>query len=71
MAEPGLAGDEKTDAAPESGTAPDLDQPAQKLAPRRRGKPKVAPDTPRTLWQLDLTAANDRGTTLACPICSP
>jgi transposase len=53
VAEPAPAGDEETDAAPENGTVSDPGQPSEKTAPRRRGKPKVAPDTPRERIVLD------------------
>jgi len=53
VAEPTPAEDEETDAAPENGTAPAPDQPTQKSMPRRRGKPRVAPDTPRERIVLD------------------
>ncbi|SDE90820.1 transposase, partial [Rhodospira trueperi] len=53
VAEPAPADDEETDPPPESETASDPGQSSQKTAPRRRGKPKVAPDTPRERIVLD------------------
>ncbi|WP_299440257.1 IS66 family transposase [uncultured Rhodospira sp.] len=53
VAEPAPAEDEEAAPSPETSTASETDQPSQKTAPRRRGKPKVAPDTPRERIVLD------------------
>ncbi|SDF12663.1 transposase, partial [Rhodospira trueperi] len=55
VAEPAPAGDEESDTASENDAppSPDPTPSPEKTTPRRRGKPKVAPDTPRERIVLD------------------